>query len=126
MENAIFHYLIEERKQERQKIEEKVFPSRPTFFILSNCEENEEGKVMRNAFYTNTLTLLHSLTPLTFPLLYNKDIIVNLYKLHFPSSPFSLQPNKNIFQPPSFPPLQPNTHEGKLNIFYSPTFPSSY
>ena len=53
----------------------------------------------------------------------NKGIIVNLYKLHFPSFPFSLQPNKRVFHPPTFPPLQPNTREGKLNIFHSPTFP---
>ena len=76
---------------------------------------------MRNAFYTNTLTLLHSPTPLTFPLLYNNDIIVNLYKLHFSSSLFSLQPNKKVFHPPTFPPLQSNTHEGKPNLFYPPT-----
>ena len=81
---------------------------------------------MRNAFYTNTLTLLHSPTPLTFPLLYNKDIIVNLYKLHFPSSHFSLQPNKKVLHPPSFPPFQRNTHEGKLNFFYPLTFSSSH
>ena len=76
---------------------------------------------MRNAFYTNTLTLLHSPTPLIFPLLYNKNIIVNLYKLYFPSSLFSLQPNKKVFYPPTFPPLQSNTHEGKPNLFYPPT-----
>ena len=56
-------------------------------------------------------------------ILYNKDIIVNLYKLHFPSSPFSLQPNKNFFHPPTFPPLQPNTYKEKPNLFYPPTFP---
>ena len=72
---------------------------------------------MRNAFYTNTLTLLHSPTSLTFLLLYNKNIIVNLYKLHFPFSPFSLKPNKKIFHPPTFPPLQPNTHERKPNTY---------
>ena len=51
-------------------------------------------------------------------ILCNKGIIVNLYKLHFPSFPFSLQPNKRVFHPPTFPPLQPSnqTHEGKLNI----------
>ena len=59
-------------------------------------------------------------------ILCNKGIIVNLYKLHFPSLPFSLQPNKRVFHPPIFPPLQPNTHEGKLNLFYPLTFPSSY
>ena len=51
-----------------------------------------------------------------------KDIIVNLYKLHFSYSLFSLQPNKFFFHPPTFPPLQPNTHEGKPNLFYPPTF----
>ena len=51
-------------------------------------------------------------------ILYNKNIIVNLYKLHFLSFSFSLQPNKNIFHPSTFPPLQPNTHEEKLNLFY--------
>ena len=59
-------------------------------------------------------------------ILYNKDIIVNLYKLHFPSFPFSFQPNKKIFHPPTFPPLQPNTYEGKPNLFYPPTFSSSH
>ena len=79
--------------------------------------------MIKNAFYTNIPTLLHSPTPLTFLLLYNKDIIVNLYKLHFLSFPFSLQLNKKVFHPPPFPPLQPNTHEEKSNIFYPPTFP---
>ena len=59
-------------------------------------------------------------------LLCNKCIIVNLYKLHFLSSHFSFQPNKKVFHSPTFPSLQPNTHEGKLNIFYPPTFPSSH
>ena len=58
-------------------------------------------------------------------ILYNKDIIVNLYKLHFSSSHFSLQPNNKVFHSPTFPLLQPNTHEGKPNLFYPPTFPSS-
>ena len=56
-------------------------------------------------------------------ILYNKNIKVNLYKLHFPSSHFSLQPNKKGFHLPTFPPLQPNTHEGKPNIFYPLIFP---
>ena len=80
---------------------------------------------MKNEFYTNTSTLLHSSTPLTYPLLYNKDIIIDLYKLYFSFSPFFLQPNKKVFHPLTFPPLQPNTHEGKSNLFYSLTFPSS-
>ena len=56
-------------------------------------------------------------------ILYNKDIIVNLYKLHFPSFSFPLQPNKKVFHPPTFPSLQPNTHERKPNLLYPPTFP---
>ena len=80
---------------------------------------------MKNVIYTNTPTLLHSPTPLTFPLLYNKNIIVNLYKLYFLSSHFSLQPIKKVFHPLTFPPLQPNTHEGKPNLFYPPIFLSN-
>ena len=80
---------------------------------------------MKNTIYTNTPTLLHSPTPLTFQLLYNKNIIVNLYKLYFLSYHFSLQPNKKVFHPPTFPPLQPNTHEGKQNLFYPPIFLSN-
>ena len=56
-------------------------------------------------------------------ILCNKGIIVNLYKLHVPSSHFSLQPNKRVFHPPIFPPLQPSMQEGKSNIFYPPIFP---
>ena len=52
--------------------------------------------------------------------------MVNLYKLLFLSSHFSFQPNKRVFHPPTFPSLQPNTHEEKLNIFHPPTFPSSH
>ena len=59
-------------------------------------------------------------------LLCNKGIIVNLYKLHFLSSHFSFQPNKRVFHSPIFPSLQPNTHEGKLNIFHPPTFSFSH
>ena len=59
-------------------------------------------------------------------ILYNKDIIVNLYKLNFPSSHFSLQLNKKVFHHLTFPPLQPNTHEEKPNLFYPPNFSSFY
>ena len=52
----------------------------------------------------------------------NKGIIVNLYKLHFLSSYYYLQPNKRVFHPNTFSPLQPNTHEGKLNLFNPLTF----
>ena len=53
-------------------------------------------------------------------ILCNKGIIVNLYKLYFSSFSFSLQPNKRVFHSPIFPPLQPNTQKGKLNIFHPP------
>ena len=33
------------------------FPSKLTFFILLIWEENEEGKVLKNALYTDTLNL---------------------------------------------------------------------
>ena len=56
-----------------------------------------------------------------FYILCYKGIIVNLYKLYFSSFHFSLQPNKRVFHPPTFSPLQPNTQEGKLNIFHPPT-----
>ena len=59
-------------------------------------------------------------------LLCNKNIIVNLYKLNFLSSQFSFEPNKRVFHPPTFQSLQPNTHEGKLNIFYPPINFSSF
>ena len=52
MENDIFYYLVEERKQERQKIGGKIFPLGPPFFILPILEENEEGKVVKDALYT--------------------------------------------------------------------------
>ena len=65
-------------------------------------------------------------TPISY-ILYNNDIIVNLYKLHFPSSHFSLQSNKKVFHSSTFPLLQPNTHERKPNIFYPLTnFPFSH
>ena len=54
-------------------------------------------------------------------ILYNKNIIVNLYKLYFPTSHFSLQPNKKVFYPPTFPLLQPNTR-GKTKSFVSSHF----
>ena len=54
----------------------------------------------------------------------NKGIIVNLYKLHFSSFHFSFKPNKRVFHPLTFPPLQTNTQEGKINIFHLLTFPS--
>ena len=117
-----FTVWLRKKKKERQKIGKKVFPPEPTFFILPNYEENEKGKVMRNKFYTNTPTLLHSPTPLTFLLLDNKDIIVNLYKLHFSFSHFSFQPNKKVFHPLTFS-TSPTKHTwGKTKSFLSSYF----
>ena len=61
-----------------------------------------------------------------FLLIFSKDIMVNLYQLYFSSSHFLSQPNKKVFYPSTFPPFQLNTNEGKLNLFYPPTFPSSH
>ena len=78
---------------------------------------------MRNKFYINTLTLLHLPTLLTFPLLYNKDIIVNLYNLHFLFFhiyfPIFLSNQTKIFSTFSF--LHPfnQTHIKKTNFFLS-------
>ena len=110
-------------------MERKIIPSGPHFFILPIWEENGERKIFKivnNVIYTNTFTLLHSPNSHSISyMLYNKDMIVNLYKLHFPSSLFSFQPNKKVFHPPTYPPLQPNTHKEKPNLFYPPTnFPS--
>ena len=55
-------------------------------------------------------------------ILCNKGIIVNLYKLHFPSFHFSLQPNKRVFHLSTFPPLQPNTQEGKTKGMFGNCF----
>ena len=100
----------------------KSFPSWAHFFYPPNFEENEDGKVMRNVFYTNTLTLLHSPTSLTFPLLYNKDIIVSLYKLHFPSFPF-FSPTKQKSFPLSHFSTSPTKHTwGKIKFFLSSYF----
>ena len=57
VENDIFHCLVQERKQERQKMERKIFPSDLHFFILSIWEENGEEKVLNDVLYTNSLTL---------------------------------------------------------------------
>ena len=82
--------------------------------------------MMRNAFYMNTPTLLHLPTPLTIPLLYNKNIIVNLFKLHFSSSPFFFQLNKKVFHPLLLHPSN-QTHIRENPLFHPPTnFPSFY
>jgi len=40
VKNDIFHRLVQERKQERQKMERKIIPLDPHFFILPIWEEN--------------------------------------------------------------------------------------
>ena len=65
--------------------------------------------------------------PLTFPLLYNKDIIVNLYKLYFPSSTFSLKSNKKFFHPSNQTHIRENQIFSIPLLFHPPTnFLSSY
>ena len=81
--------------------EEENNPFGPTHFYPPNLGGKWGGSDADDVICTNTLTLLQSPTPLTFPLLYNIDIIVNLYKLYFLSSHFSLQPNKNVLYPPT-------------------------
>ena len=53
VENGIFYCLVEERKQERQKIGRKIFPPGPHFFILPIWEE----KVLKDALYTSNLNV---------------------------------------------------------------------
>ena len=53
---------------------------------------------------------------ISYLLLCNKGIIVNLHKLHFPSFPFSLQPNKRVFHPPTF----PSSHNFPSSHFSTP------
>ena len=47
---------------------------------------------------------------LLFVYIFNKDIMVNLYQLYFTSSHFLSQSNKKVFNPYTFPSLQPNTN----------------
>ena len=63
-----------EKKKKKGEIENRgeSFPSGPTFFILPIWEENEEKNVLRNAFYTNTLSptlhFTHNLITFASPL----------------------------------------------------------
>ena len=58
MKNDIFHCLVEERNQERQKQGGGgILLLDPPFFILTIWEENDKGKVLKDALYTNTLNL---------------------------------------------------------------------
>ena len=59
VKNDISHCLVQERKQERQKMGRKIFPPGPHFFILPIWEE----KVLNDVLYTDTLTLFISPTP---------------------------------------------------------------
>ena len=45
------------KKTRETKIWGKIFPPSPPFFILPIWEENEEGKVLKDTLYTNTLSL---------------------------------------------------------------------
>ena len=78
VENDIFYNFVEERKQGRQKIRRKIFPSGPPFFILIFWEEN----MLKDTLYTNTLNLFVSPTPHFIHL--NCDLVT------FPSSSLSL------------------------------------
>ena len=88
VENDIFHYLVEERKQERQKIGGEIFPLIPHFFILPIWEENEEGKMLKDVLYTNT----HNLSCIFFFLLFSLGSNVTAYPPP-PPSPFFLGNN---------------------------------
>ena len=93
VENGIFHCLVEERKQERQKIKRKIFPSDPPFFILPVWEENGERKVLKDTLYTNTLNLFISPTPhfihLTCDLITFASSSLSLYLHSIATSRFS-------------------------------------
>ena len=60
MENGIFHYLVQERKQEIQKIGRKIIPPNPHFFILPIWEENGEEKVLNDIIYPHFIHLTYS------------------------------------------------------------------
>ena len=93
VENGIFHCLVEERKQERQKIKRQIFPSDPPFFILPVWEENGERKVLKDTLYTNTLNLFISPTPhfihLTCDLITFASSSLSLYLHSIATSRFS-------------------------------------
>ena len=55
-----------EKTRETENKEENN-PSEPTLFYPPNLRGKWEGKDANDVIYTNTLTLLHSPTPLTFP-----------------------------------------------------------
>ena len=112
--------LVGEKKRETENGEENN-PFGPTLL-----PPYLGGKDADDVIYTNTLTLLPSPTPLIFPLLYYKDIIINLYKLHFSSSPFLSNQTKKNFTLPLFHPSN-QTHMRENQIFsILPLFHSAY
>ena len=114
----------EKTRETKNREENNLFG--PTFFHPPNLGGKWGGKDVDNVIYKNTFTLLHSPTPLTFPLLYKNDIIVNLYKLHFSSSSFSLQPNKKIFHPSNQTHMRENQIFSVFPLFHPPTNFSSF
>ena len=62
----------EKKKKWETKNKGESFPSGLTFFIIPIWEENEEKKVFKNAFYTNTLSptphFTHNLITFALPL----------------------------------------------------------
>ena len=75
--------MIQERKQERQKMGRKIIPLGHIFYP-PNMGENVEAGMLNDVIYTNTPTLLHSPTFFTY-LLYNKDILIYInYIFHHP------------------------------------------
>ena len=68
------------------------------------------------------LYYLMSTKKIIYYILRNKSIRINLYKLHFYPPTFFLNQTKELFIPPTFPPLQPNTHNEKLNFSIIPLF----
>ena len=88
-------------------------PEKPTTYrsrpSLSNPRSTND--IVRAVLRAN-LTLLRSATNRVLTnIIFNKDIWVNLYKLHFLSSYFSFQSNKKVFHPSTFPSFQPNTNK---------------
>ena len=71
MKNGIFYYLVQDRKQERQKMERKIFPSGPHFFILPIGRKMGRKKCLI-MYFTQILSLYSSHLPLTLFILFNE------------------------------------------------------
>ena len=114
------------RRKTRKKKKKKTYGWEEGWERTNDIKNKKFWECYHNIFTIFSQYYLMSTNKfISYPLC-NKGIIVNLYKLHFLSSHFSFQPNKRVFHPSIFPSLQPNTHEGKLNIFYPSTFLSSH